>query len=202
MAIITFHEEKKLIKRLKNKDEEAFNDVVKRLQGRFFSVAFGIIGRREEAEDAVENTFLAAYLNIEKFQGNSALYSWLYRILVNNCYKKVKDKDFKVSTKLSSDDYTSEDVADDKDPFSEMSIDSNVLRKVITGLPKKFSDVLYLKVFEDLTYEEISKVLKIRRGTVMSRLYRARIMIQGKINKKGFVLNVWYIIVCFWLFIR
>ena len=202
MAIITFHEEKKLIKLLKNKDEEAFNDVVKRLQGRFFSVAFGIIGRKEEAEDAVENTFLSAYLNIEKFKGNSALYSWLYRILVNNCYKKIKDKDFKVSTKLSSDKYTSEDVADDSDPFKNINVDSNVLRKIITSLPKNFADVLYLKVFDDLSYEEIAKTLKIRPGTVMSRLYRARIMIQGKIKKKDFVLNFWYLIVSFWLFVK
>ena len=183
MAIIRFENEADLIKRLKSKDEDSFQLVFNKLKDKFYSVAYGILGNREDAEDALEFAFLEAYRNIKSFRGNSSLFSWLYKILVNACYQKARVKkavspgktDFDENIEVSSSHKQTSPA------FSELDRDS--LRKVISKLPKQYHEVLVLRAFDNLSYEEIAETLDVRKGTVMSRLHRARSLLQKLVKR-------------------
>ena len=183
MAIIRFENESDLVNKLKGKDEKAFALFVNTLQRRFYSIAYGILGRREDAEDAVESAFLEAYRNIDRFQSNSSLYSWLYRILVNKCYHITRQPAFKYEERAQKIDI--EDAAGPRpslDPTA--NLDNAFLRRELSSLPKEYYETIILRVFEDMSYREIAQTLGINEGTVMSRLYRARAILQKKLKRQ------------------
>jgi len=183
MAIIRFENESDLIEKLKGKDEKAFAVFVNTLQKRFYSIAYGILGRREDAEDAVESAFLEAYRNIDKFQKNSSLYSWLYRILVNKCYHITRQPGFKYEER--AEDVKIEDQPQPNSPSGDPApgLDNAFLRSELSKLPKEYCETIILRVFEDMSYKEIAQTLGINEGTVMSRLYRARAILQKKLKR-------------------
>lgn len=183
MAIIRFENEADLIERLKSKDEDSFQTVFNKLKEKFYSVAYGILGNREDAEDTLEFTFLEAYRSIKNFRGASSLFSWLYKILVNACYQKARKKKPASSSKSDFDENIEVSSSDKQLSPAFSELDKDTLRKVISKLPKQYHEVLVLRAFDNLSYEEIAEALNVKKGTVMSRLHRARSLLQKLVKR-------------------
>lgn len=183
--------DKALISLIKNGDKEAFSILIKRYEKKVLNILYLQLGNTPDLEDLVQEVFIKVFKNVKNFRGESQFSTWLYRIAVNVSYDyKRKSKDI-----YSLDDPLKEDEEDtfekiipnnDEDPLSIIEGEElrNKLRKLIKELPKEYQEVLILREYEGLSYEEISKILNCPIGTVESRLFRARKELKEKLLKE------------------
>ena len=160
-------------------DREAFGELVRRWERKIFSVSFGMLGSAEEARDATQETFIAAYRNLQGFRGESRVSSWLHRIAVNQCISRqrrarvrsetgIEDESLSAGERfLATPEHASPAHAAEKKQRRE------AVRKAVSSLPPELREVVVLKEFEDLTFQEIADALQIPLSTVKSRLYTA-----------------------------
>lgn len=183
--------DKALISLIKNGDKEAFSILIKRYEKKVLNILYLQLGNTPDLEDLAQEVFIKVFKNVKNFRGESQFSTWLYRIAVNVSYDyKRKSKDI-----YSLDDPLKEDEEDtfekiipnnDEDPLSIIEEEDlrNKLRKLIKELPKEYQEVLILREYEGLSYEEISKILNCPIGTVESRLFRARKELKEKLLKE------------------
>lgn len=180
-------EDLELVQRARNGERSAFGQLVERHQKKVYSVAFGILRNRDDAWDVAQEAFVKAYRNLERFEGTSAFYTWIYRIAYNLAIDTYRSKGRRDAVHFE-DQTAMESVLEneDKPTFNidpaEMS-DRAELMKVLNEAIQKLSDkhraIIVLREIEGLSYEEISQVLGIAKGTVMSRLFHARRNLQS-----------------------
>ena len=158
-----------------------FDEIVKRYDKRLFNTIYWMVGDYEEAQDITQETFLLIQKALPKFRGESEIFTWIYRIAINQCKrfrrKQTLRKFFSLDEKRREVESSwKEDSGVDKNPekgveWSEMS---ELLRKKVSSLPEYYKEPLILRYFHGLSYEEIGKILNIPLGTVRSRLARGR----------------------------
>ena len=161
-----------------DRSPEAFQDVVERYHERLFKVILRIVKNRSDAEEVIQDTFLKAYRKLDSFQADSSLYTWLYRIAVNAAVDLSKKR--RRRQHLSFDDeelsldglVPSLTAAPDADP--EQQELNDLVRQGIHALPERYRVILILREYSDMSYEQLGEVLKLPKGTVESRLFRAR----------------------------
>jgi RNA polymerase sigma-70 factor, ECF subfamily len=167
-----------LINRFKDGDSTAFEELVLKYQDRIYNLCRNMLGNTHEAEDAAQDTFLKAYQRLKDFKPEAALYTWLYRIAVNTCldYKKrpLWESFFRKTDEY--EEYISEPLSDGPSPekLYESKQLGIALRKSLGKLSLKLRTVIVLKEIEGLSYEEIADILEVSKGTVKSRISRAR----------------------------
>lgn len=157
--------------------EAAFGALVERYQDRLFRLLGRYCRDPVECEDLAQDVFLKVFRKLHTFQGDSAFYTWLYRIAVNAATDHLSRASHR-RLKLVEDDATL-DVGgnqDEQSPSAPLMTEelAVVTREIVAALPEKFRTILILREFEDLSYTEIAAVLQIQLGTVESRLFRAR----------------------------
>lgn len=174
-------DEQNLVDRLKNGQEWAFNQLVNTYQERLLKIAYGITLDQEESMEIVQDVFISVHKNIAGFRQDSSLATWLRKITVNlslNWKRKWKRR-FKWHHQPLEPDNTmhlSEKSQSSQDPETlvrEKQMEANLMKAVKT-LPEKNRLVFVLSTFEGLSYQEIADLLKIKKGTVSSRLHSAR----------------------------
>ncbi len=178
-----------LVQRAQQGDTEAYRYLVERYQSKAFSVALGVIGNKNDAEDIVQEAFLKAYKNLGRFKGKSSFYTWLYRIVTNLAidYSRKKYRKTEVSVgQMVSSDCDSKDLLDTLNSLFGEDLRDNPERYIVrdeirTGLNRAMEKlspehkaVVYLREVDGLSYEEISDIVGCSKGTVMSRLHHAR----------------------------
>ena len=157
--------------------EAAFGSLVERYQDRVFRLLGRYCRDPVECEDLSQDVFLKVFRKLHTFHGDSAFFTWLYRIAVNAATDHLSRASHR-RLKLVEDD-ASLDVGGDQDeqnpaaPLMTAEL-AAVTREIVASLPEKFRTILILREFEDLSYTEIAAVLQIQLGTVESRLFRAR----------------------------
>ena len=173
-------EEKVLVQRSQEGDEEAFAALVNKYKTKVFNLAFSLTRSRDTADDLAQEVFLKAYLSLPKFQLKSEFGTWLYRITVNHTKdylrKKIKMKeihldDFAVS---QQEEVLVKEKKEDKEQKRK------ILYRILDQLPEKYRLILILRDVQGFSYEDLAKILKISPGTVDSRLHRARKMLRQK----------------------
>jgi RNA polymerase sigma-70 factor (ECF subfamily) len=175
-------------------DAEAFGVLVERHQKRMLNIAFRMLDDYDEACDATQESFLAAYKSIKKFQAEAKYSTWLYRIVVNHCKNRLKQLRGTTRHKnLSLDDAGEAKAAEiwnqlsanDVNPGLEMEKRERDTRvqQCITSLEEEYKEVVILRDIQGLTYEEIRDILQIPDGTVKSRLSRARSALKDCLTK-------------------
>ena len=184
-----------LVRRAQERDEVAFRGLFDRYHRRAFAVAFGVVKNKQDALDIVQEAFVKVYRHIDNFQGSSSFYTWLYRIVMNLAIDHVRRN--KKSRDLDYDDRvgrTHEDVAGDGAMLPRI-LDGNpaktVLRQELTEkiqaalaeLPEYHRAVIILREVEGLSYEEMAEILKVPKGTIMSRLFHARRKMQAALRQ-------------------
>ncbi len=181
-----------LVKRIQNGDKSAFKDLVERYQSKLFSIAFGMVRQREDAMDLVQEAFLKAYRNLDRFEGSAAFYTWLYRITVNVCIdhiRKVKkryevdfDEQRPIDSSIAGENTLQPSTLD-------INPDHNLRRKelleqidkALEMLSPNHRQAIILREIHGLSYDEIANVLEVSKGTVMSRLHHARKNLQSQL---------------------
>jgi RNA polymerase sigma-70 factor (ECF subfamily) len=162
------------IEKCRNGDREAFRYVVERHQRQGVAHATAILGDREDALDAVQEAFLDAFRSLKRFDASRAFYPWFYVLLRNRCYKMTARR-----RDTESVDET-EIVAQDQGVRNE---DAVALERALLSLEKHEREIITLKYFDGLTYDELAELLEIPKGTVMSRLFHARRRLQAKLER-------------------
>lgn len=167
--------------------EKAFEVVVRKYMKKAYFIALGLVGNRDDALELSQEAFFRAYCNIDRFRPANSFFPWFYQILRNLCFnhlRKVKSKQM-----CSLDDQNVDSVVSDCfDP--EVVAQSNEIKdclwNAIGRLDEKHREVIILRHFQDLSYEQIAQTLFCSRGTVMSRLYYARRRLKEILdNEKG-----------------
>ena len=184
-------DELKLVRAAKHGDVSAFEQLVKRYDRNVFRIANHITHSREDAEDVVQEAFLKAYSNLEKFQEQSKFYTWLVRIAVNEALMKLRKRRPERFVSLDEDVKTEDDslpreVAD-WSPNPEQLYNQEELRDILSrtiqGLPPTFRTVFVLRDVEGLSTEETAEALELSVPAVKSRLLRARLQLRERLNR-------------------
>jgi len=184
-------DELKLVRAAKDGDVSAFEQLVKRYDRNVFRIANHITHSREDAEDVVQEAFLKAYSNLEKFQEQSKFYTWLVRIAVNEALMKLRKRRPERFVSLDEDVKTEGDslpreVAD-WSPNPEQLYNQEELRDILSrtiqGLPPTFRTVFVLRDVEGLSTEETAEALELSVPAVKSRLLRARLQLRERLNR-------------------
>jgi len=179
-----------IVERALTGDPEAFGEIVQRWERRIFALTYGMLGREEDARDATQETFLAAFRNLRGFRGEAKVSSWLHRIAVNQCI--TRQRRAKVRNEAALDDEQEKDAARFSAPLTyspALSVESRqttrAVRLAVNSLPLELRQVVVMKEFEELTFREIADALDLPLSTVKSRLYTALQQLQMRLQKFG-----------------
>lgn len=172
-----------IVERALTGDAEAFGEIVRRWERRIFALTYGMLGREEDARDATQETFLAAFRNLRGFRGEAKVSSWLHRIAVNQCISRQRRS--KVRSESAFEDETSFPTPVSYSPVHvvEGRQETLAVRRAINSLPVELRQVVVMKEFEELTFREIADALDLPLSTVKSRLYTALKQLQMRLRK-------------------
>ena len=177
-----------IVERALTGDAEAFGEIVRRWERRIFALTYGMLGREEDARDATQETFLAAFRNLRGFRGEAKVSSWLHRIAMNQCISRQRRS--KVRSESALDDAEETNARSFATPLSysparvvEGRQETVAVRRAINSLPIELRQVVVMKEFEELTFREISEALDLPLSTVKSRLYTALKQLQMRLQK-------------------
>ena len=152
-----------LISRAKKGDDSAFNELVRRHQDFIYRLARGYLNEKEAAKDGTQEVFIRAYQGLPYFQSDARLTSWLYKICKNHCLNLLRRQ------KLENDlEYGPS--ANSEDDFTLKF----KLKKMIAGLSDEYREVIILRYYQDLKYDQIARLLDLPLSTVKIRLHRAK----------------------------
>jgi RNA polymerase sigma-70 factor (ECF subfamily) len=172
-----------LIKLVKDGDCEAFGPLIERYKLLLYRVMYRMVLNRDDAEDLVEEAFIKAYHSISRFEIGKPFYVWLRRIAVNNAINFLKKERRSLTEPLEYVEKKLTNKQNDPVAMTEQKMLQERINNAMVRLPREFRTILSLKVEEDMSYDEISKALKIPKGTVMSRLARARQKLKELLNE-------------------
>ncbi len=169
-------------------DPEAFGEIVRRWERKIFALCFGMLGREDEARDAAQEAFIAAYRGLKKFRGDAKVSSWLHRIAVNRCLTTKRRQRSRSEEFIDDEDGTAERIfvaAAYHSPAkkAEKAERLNIIRQAVGALPGDLRQVIVMKEFEEMTFQEISETLELPLSTVKSRLYTALKQLKMKLER-------------------
>ncbi|MBX3442985.1 MAG: sigma-70 family RNA polymerase sigma factor [Planctomyces sp.] len=180
------HSDQALIDRCLAGETEAFGELVQKHQDRLFGTLAHLLGSVHDAADVAQDAFVLAYRNLSKFRGQSAFYSWLFRIAYNAAVNHRRRT--RKHPSLDGREQPGFEPVDGRtatDPGSGMQSDERVrlVRSALDELAEEYRNALVLKEIEGLAYEEIASVMDCPVGTVRSRIHRARHDLREKLSR-------------------
>lgn len=171
------------VKALKQSDskDEAFTRLVQEYKERIYWHIRKIVLDHDDANDVVQNTFIKVHLNIENFNENSTLFTWMYRIATNEALNFIKSKAKKIG--LKNEEWI-EAIADnlEADPFFDGDEAALVLQKEISKLPERQRIVFNMRYFDGMNYNSISEILDTSVGALKASYHHAVKKIKTKLT--------------------
>jgi RNA polymerase sigma-70 factor (ECF subfamily) len=181
--------ERDLVRRARAGDAAACEALVQQHRRAAYLLALQLLGNREDALDATQDALLRFLTNLDRFQPEEPVRPWLYSIVRNRCRDLMRRAKVRRAEPLESDDehWRPEIVDGDADP--ELDAERAELRRRVFAalgrLGREHREILVLRDYQDLSYDEIARVLRCPRGTVMSRLHRARKALGAVLRAEG-----------------
>lgn len=183
-----------LVSRCRKGEVDAFELLVSRHQKKMLNIAYRLIGDYDEACEAVQDAFVAAYRNISGFRGDAKFLTWLTTVTLNHAKNKLKQARiragriaFSLDAPVETDDGELTMALPSKDPSQLERLEQKDVRKhvslCIEALEPEYREVIILRDVQDFSYDEIGAALRIREGTVKSRLFRAREAVKDCLKK-------------------
>jgi len=187
-----------VVQQVKEGKAESFEILVERYQKQVYNIAYRFTGNRDDAYDLSQEAFLKAYRGIKNFRQDSSFKTWIYHIASNVCrdFLRKENKVYKVSIDepvQSEHGDMEKQLADSSmgpDEAYESKELSEFIQDIINDLQQEYKEVIILREMQQLSYEEIAKVLDCSIGTVKSRLNRARKILKDKIIVAGEQLKI------------
>lgn len=180
--------DEQLVEQAVNENSEAFGEIVRRWERKIFALCFGMLSREDEARDAAQETFISAYRNLKNFRGDAKVSSWLHRIAVNQCLT------VKRRAKTRSESFLDDETNQDEKVFvaplhlspsrtTEQNERLKIIRQAVASLPLDLRQVVVMKEFEEMTFQEIADTLDLPLSTIKSRLYTALKQLRMKLER-------------------
>ncbi len=164
-------DEEAIVQRCKEGDLMAYRLLYERYEQPFLRTAARILGRRQEAEDAVQETFLKLYRGIQNYKSGSRFSTYFFRILLNSCYDILRKRG------PESPGESSLSLMANHSP-RETGLRASI-EKVISSLPVRMRDCFVLFAVEEFQMDEIAQILEISTGTVKASIHRARVKLRS-----------------------
>ena len=152
-------------------DRTAFAALVERHQRRVYNVAYGMLGRPEDAADATQDVFLTCLRKLAGYRGDAAFTTWLHRVTVNTCHDTLR-KRAREQPAREGDPDPPEQVAPDP---ADAAVATADVRRALAAVPEEFRAALVLHDVRGLPYQEVAEILGAPVGTVKSRIHRGRV---------------------------
>lgn len=180
-----------LVRAAQDGDERAFRDLVKKHERRIYQLALGMMKDPDEAMDIAQETFVKVHRYLPTFKGDSSFFTWTYRIAMNLCLDAQRKKGR--LERVGTDEGDDAEIEAAMDPPSaalagpqRAALNEELKEKLaeaLASLSENHRSILLLRELSGLSYEELAKTLGIRKGTVMSRLFHARLKMQRKLRE-------------------
>lgn len=185
--------EKELIEGLRRKEEQAYRQLIDRWSDKIYRLAYRLLGKKEEAEEIVQEVLQKVVEKIDTFQGESSLFTWIYRIAVNQALmrlRQVKGKQF-VSWEEFAPEFESgirtREVPDwsvlPEELFAQKEL-QDFFRHCVEKLPEDLKPAYLLKDVEGLSEEEACEALGLTKPAMKNRVHRARLILRERLEKK------------------
>lgn len=183
--------EKELIRRAKQGDMLAFEELILKHEKIVYNVALRMMNHSEDAKDISQDVFLKAYKNLANFDERSAFSTWLYRITHNTCIDEMRKRKGKHSYSLEEEMESEEgsmqrQIADEGDTPEESLLreeEKGEILQALDTLSGEHKAAIILRDVKGLSYDEIAEILELSMGTVKSRISRARNQLKAEILK-------------------
>ncbi len=176
--------DEELVRRFQSGDLEAYGDLVQRYQDRIFTLCLRWMHNRSIAEEVAQDVFLAAYRALDRFRGDAKFSTWLFRIAVNHCknrklyrHRRAQGRHEPLEGLSPDGDGPKRQIAAEgpgTDEGVHRSEAGKILELGLAELDEDFRSIIVLRDIDGLAYEEIADILDLPKGTVKSRLHRAR----------------------------
>jgi RNA polymerase sigma-70 factor, ECF subfamily len=177
--------DRELVARCQLGEAAAFNELVGRHQDRVYAAVTRFCGNAEDAADVVQRAFINAYRKIAEFKGDAAFSTWIYRIAFNQAISfRRENRRPSVSLHAKGEDGLIAEPVDDRAPGDSME-SAETQRKVqqaLERLDEEDRQIIILKDLQGHSYDEIAAILQVPKGTVRSRLHRARLELKEKLK--------------------
>jgi RNA polymerase sigma-70 factor (ECF subfamily) len=166
-------DELKLIQDFNNGNEQAYNQLVLRYKEKVYWIVRRMIPDHDDADDITQNVFIKAYQSLRSFKGDSSFYTWIYRIAINLSLNEIRRKKFRKT--FSIDEEIHQISSSDDQPIDVMVKEERTkrIKEAIERLPEKQKKVFLLRYYEELPYEEISKILHTSVGGLKANYFHA-----------------------------
>jgi RNA polymerase sigma-70 factor (ECF subfamily) len=175
--------ERQILLEAKGGSKEAFAALVKAYFPRLYRAAYGFLRNVEDSADLCQEAFLRAYRNMARFDAGKTFYPWIYKILRNLCINHLRGRKRHTLRATDLEELESGYPAPEKEVLRKEELE--LLHRAIDRLPEMHREILLLKTYGDASYQEIAEILSIPIGTVMSRLYNARVKLRGILDAEG-----------------
>ena len=165
-----------LIEKAKNGNKGAFNILVNKYYPRVYATLFSFTKSKEDSEDLSQQTFIKVWQQLSSFRGESAFFTWVYRIAINLAKNYVSSAAYKKQKISSSIEFLELDVSSFEDLESIIIHDQSLIEinDFIITMPESLKTAFTMREVEGKSYDEISEITKTPIGTVRSRIFRAR----------------------------
>ncbi len=174
-----------LIEQTLSGDSSAFGELVTRYQDRLLNAVVHVIGSHDEALDVVQDAFVQAYTKLDSFKGESAFYTWLYRIAFNTAVTHRRKRRSEMSIERVREEAGGEPIDRGGAPDEPLEQQERVaqVRAALARLSEEHRTVLVLREIDGCCYETIAEILDMPVGTVRSRLHRARLQLRDELKE-------------------
>ena len=177
-----------LVRRAKNGDYRAFDLLVLKYQSRVIATVFKYVKEKQLAEDIAQEAFIKSYKSLDSFREESSFYTWVYRIAVNTAKNYIvssKRREEIIMTDLSEDNNYYPEKLDIDSPQDILNASElrDLIFATLSSLGEETRTALSLREFDGLSYEQIAEISNCPVGTVRSRIFRGREMIEEKVRK-------------------
>lgn len=172
-----------LVRRFKEGDRAAFAEIVRRYQDRVFAMCVRWMGDHQIAEEVAQDVFLALFRSLTQFRGDAQLSTWIYRVVINHCknrrlYRRRRHTDQHEPLEGDAQEEAPARQIPDGGPGTDAPLHAaqagSMLKEALQLLDDEQREIIVLREVQDLSYEEIADILELPKGTVKSRLHRAR----------------------------
>jgi len=183
LGVLTGPTDQELVRRVQQGDSAAFGELVSRYQDRIYTVCLRQLGDRVLAEEVAQDVFFSAFRAIGNFRGEARLSTWLFRIAINQCknkrlynHRRAHGRHEPLEGEPHPDRPARELAHPDRGPDAGVhrSEAERIVAEALQELDPEYRSIIILRDVEDLAYEDIADALDIAKGTVKSRLHRAR----------------------------
>jgi RNA polymerase sigma-70 factor, ECF subfamily len=185
--------ERSLLRRLRDRDERAFRELIETHRDRVFNITFRMLGNRADAEDVAQEVFITVFKTIDTFREEAKFSTWLYRVTVNHCKNRIKyrarrhDQQRDELTEATATDGVNGAIAAPVPTAPDRALQGaqmeKLLQDAIGHLDDEQREVVILRDIEDLSIDEICEITGLPDGTVKSRLHRARLALRKKLQR-------------------